>query len=57
MTEKWCGLCRRRHWYQAHPEFTAPRRETLTDFLLAAFVWGLVAFAYVSVGVWVWTHV
>ena len=57
MTEKWCGICQRRHWYQATPEVSAPRRETFVDFALAFVVWGLVDFAYLSVGLWVASHV
>ena len=57
MTEKWCGICQRRHYYQATPEVSAPRRETWTDVALAFVVWGLVAFAYLSVGLWVASHV
>jgi hypothetical protein len=57
MTEKFCGLCQRRHWYQATPEVSAPRRETFVDFALAFVVWGLVIAAYISVGLWVASHV
>ena len=57
MTEKWCGICQRRHWYQAVPEYDGPRRETARDFWLAALTWGMVIVAYVSVGLWVLSRV
>ena len=58
MTAKWCGLCNRRHYFQATPEVSAPRRESIKDFLLALLVWGLVIAAYVGMAVaaWVWSR-
>ena len=48
MTEKFCGLCQRRHWYQATPEVSAPRRESAADFWWAFATWLLVIGAYVA---------
>ena len=56
MTEKWCGLCQRKHFYQATPEISAPRRETPRDFWIAALTWGIVAAAYVSAFIWTFTR-
>jgi hypothetical protein len=53
MTEKFCGLCQRRHWYQATPEVSAPRRETPRDFWLGVLGWVVIAAAYASAAYWV----
>jgi hypothetical protein len=52
MTHKYCGLCQRRHYYQAHPEFTAPRRETAKDAAVALISWGVVLAAYFLAMAW-----
>lgn len=57
MIEKWCGICQRRHVLQATPEWSAPRRETPRDILLARATWGLVVAAYVMGGYAVWAMV
>jgi hypothetical protein len=55
MTSKWCGTCHRLHYFQATPEFSEPRRETLKDFALALGTWGLVVAAYVMGGIALWS--
>ena len=59
MIERTCRSCPVPHaiYLQATPEYDAPRRETARDFWLAFLTWGMVIFAYVSVGYWVATHV
>ena len=54
-----CRACPTPHamYIQATPEVSAPRRETFVDFALAFVVWGLVIAAYISVGLWVASHV
>ena len=54
MTEKWCGICQRRHTYQA---YEAPARETPTDFVVAFVTWTLIAAAYISAAFWVMSRV
>ncbi len=51
MTEKWCGICQRRHTYQAYE--SPPARETFTDFAVAFGTWTLIAAAYISAALWV----
>jgi hypothetical protein len=53
MTSKWCGLCQRRHYFQAEPEIAAPRRETPRDVAVGIIAWGVVLAAYFLALAWV----
>lgn len=55
MTARYCGLCKRRHYVQAVPEFDAPRRETPRDVLIASLSWAVVLGAYFMAMAWVWS--
>ena len=53
MTEKWCGICQRRHTYQA---YESPTRETPRDFWLAALTWTVILAAYIVGAYALWTR-
>jgi hypothetical protein len=56
MTSKYCGLCRRRHYVQAVPEYDTPRRETTRDVAVGLISWVLILAAYYAAIAWVWAN-
>lgn len=50
MTEKWCGICERRHSYRTFDP--APHQAVARDFWLSLVTWGLILAAYVSAAFW-----
>jgi hypothetical protein len=54
MTTRYCGLCRRRHYFQAAP-VAAPRRETPRDVAVGIIAWAVVLAAYFLALAWLVT--
>lgn len=57
MREVYCAACNRVHSVQAWDEWTAPRRETLGDWIKAFVTWAVCLGALVTFYFWAWSVV